>query len=302
LLAPLTKTLTNALLAALEQALSDAPDREPELIDRRAQTATIRARLADQVSTERLVAASQSGLARKSSDSADHLALERRIDPGLKLATMGYDLGLFEAQADHSDHAIMRMLGDRPLVLLVHTAGMAPEQRSEVAQGLDAIIDDVVAAAPDSAGDLFMRFHRHLRKVQMPGLGAVAVLVDHDGERVCVSCCGTPPPCLFQDRADGLRLQQVGYRDPELGGSEMTCRETWVDLEPGAGLAVISPGSLRATDGEGTAFDMPHVAASIILNADLSAQELAEAVGEDIDHHAEGQLRNDATVLILKRK
>ena len=287
-----------ALLAAIDAALAECEDRPPRLVDHSAQTATIRQRLSDHVSTEQFAAAEAQG--KSITPSHEHVALERRVDPAQRLAELGLQLGLFEARADNADHLALRMLGDRPLLLLVHTAGVDPDLRSEVIQGLDAIIDDLVAAAPDSTGELFARFHRHLRKAGLPELSAIAVMCSGEGE-ACISIAGTQPPCRFGDPTRTLDLQQVGYRDGPLGAHERSSRESWIDLPVGGGLAIFSPGTMEASDGEGTAFDLPHLASSLVLNADLSAQDMADAVGEDVDHHAEGQLERDATIVVLKR-
>ena len=153
--------------------------------------------------------------------------------------------------------------------------------------------------------------------------GDVASIVSHANEVVCadidpdsfVTFCmaelasdlrslrlanaGHDPPLIL--RAATRELEQMDVGALAMGiESTVTYREQRIALNPGDTVAFYTDGFTEARNPEGEQFTLAHVKDGLLEFQDLPAQQLADALFEQIEAYAAGTLNDDATILVIR--
>ncbi|MGB2875156.1 MAG: SpoIIE family protein phosphatase [Gaiellaceae bacterium] len=190
----------------------------------------------------------------------------------------------------------------------------------ELADGrLAVVLGDVTGHGIDAAADMAMAkfvFRSLAREHPEPGdfLAAANEIVlgeigagkfitllyltadPRSGELACASA-GHPPPRVF---GAGEAPEPLAVTGLALGVEPSQSYETArVRLEPGAGVVLYTDGLLEARR-EGELYGEERLDAALTRHAELSAQELAQALVDDCRAFA-GELGDDLAVVVLKR-
>lgn len=126
---------------------------------------------------------------------------------------------------------------------------------------------------------------------------------DEDAEPRIV-CCGHPPPLVLRDR--GATFLDAIPAAPPLGLLDLTgrtCpRPVPLLLLPGETALFYTDGVTEARDGAGAVYPLPARAAAIAAELALEPGigELPARLAADLLAHAQGDLRDDATLMCLR--
>ncbi len=111
---------------------------------------------------------------------------------------------------------------------------------------------------------------------------------------------GHEPPLLYRHAANQVRTMDV--HDIVLGvNNETSYKEEQASLGPGDIALLYTDGLTEATDANGELFTIERLKKELLRRADLPAQLLAETIFENVKQYASGELRDDATILVIRR-
>ncbi len=159
------------------------------------------------------------------------------------------------------------------------------------ALGSDALASIVKHAnavvAQDLSDDAFITFL----------LGAI----DPQSGALRVVNAGHEPPMVLREGSDVVEMMEV--HEIVLGidaATEYVQQET--QLGVGDIALLYTDGLTEATNSRGELFTMERLAQTLLAQRTKNAQELADAVFESVKDHSGQALRDDATVLVLRRR
>ena len=116
-----------------------------------------------------------------------------------------------------------------------------------------------------------------------------------------VSNAGHEPPLLL--RAGSLNVEAIDAGGIVLGVDlNATFSEAECDLAAGDIVVIYTDGLTEATNTRGEMYTISRLAEDILRNRSLGAAELAETVFATVQQFATGELKDDATILAIKRR
>ncbi len=111
---------------------------------------------------------------------------------------------------------------------------------------------------------------------------------------------GHEPPLLLRARSEKVETLDahgviLGIQ-PDAEFAEAACR-----LEPGDLLVVYTDGLTEATNERGELYTIERLSQDLVEKRDRGAQDVAESVFETVRRYAAGEMRDDATILVMRR-
>ncbi len=111
---------------------------------------------------------------------------------------------------------------------------------------------------------------------------------------------GHEPPLVL--RAESARVTTIDAHGMVLGiDVSATFNETECELAPGDIVVIYTDGLTEATNERGEMYTIERLCEDIVRNRDLNAAELANTIFETVREFATGELKDDATILVIKR-
>jgi sigma-B regulation protein RsbU (phosphoserine phosphatase) len=122
---------------------------------------------------------------------------------------------------------------------------------------------------------------------------------DADRHSLRITNAGHEPPLLLRhDAADVETLNVTGIIlgvEPSATFEEAECR-----LAPGDLVVTYTDGLTEATNVRGELYTIARLAEDLVEKRRRHAQEIADGMFEEVRRHAAGELRDDATILVLR--
>lgn len=102
-------------------------------------------------------------------------------------------------------------------------------------------------------------------------------------------------------RRDGASVEVVESHGIVLGvDADAAYRELVVPIEPGDTIVFYTDGLTEATNQRGELYTIDRLCDDIVASRDAGAQALADSVFDTVHAFAEGELRDDSTILVLR--
>jgi sigma-B regulation protein RsbU (phosphoserine phosphatase) len=111
---------------------------------------------------------------------------------------------------------------------------------------------------------------------------------------------GHEPPLLY--RRISNQVQTMDVHDIVLGIDKQTFyKEEQTVLAAGDVAVFYTDGLTEATNSKGELFTIERLKQELLKRADQPAQQIAETIFEKVKEYASGPLRDDATILVIRR-
>jgi sigma-B regulation protein RsbU (phosphoserine phosphatase) len=125
-------------------------------------------------------------------------------------------------------------------------------------------------------------------------------VLDAETGAMRVANAGHEPPLVL--RAGASQIEAIAVHGIVLGVDHTSSyRDVRCELAPGDLAVIYTDGLTEATNKRGEMYTIERLSDEIVRRRDESAGELAQALFETIRDFADGELKDDATILVVKR-
>ena len=279
------------LRADIEAALKECPDLAPlHQQESHHSTKTIREKLA----TNRY----QRPGARTHKRSPSQ-ALMRKDSIEASLAKAGLEVATYTAHIKGNDlYALRRWSDSHALLVLLSINDVTDEDIAHV----DDALDEIDPISNRAANQVLERLHAHVTPHLQRDFAAAAITIDLLGGTINLAYAGMAPALTCNPHEQMLSLRSLGTANERLGSrNSVEIGNIRTALEPGACLVLTTPGVQNTMDADGNPYTRRTFGADLLRLADLPPDALAESLSAQLDAFSGGDLKQDATFLVIHR-
>jgi Stage II sporulation protein E (SpoIIE) len=218
----------------------------------------------------------------------------------------GYDIAVhFKPHSGVSGdfYEVIRMKNGHIMFVIGDVSGHGMQAALVVATALKTL--RFLARQTNNMCNLLIQFNDEIRTDLLPGQFITLFSAELDPVSGSLSCvrAGHHSGLLLSANSDTV-LQKVGKTGMAIGlaAGPIFAGSVHVDvvhLQPGDVLMQYTDGLTEAMDSGGNQFGELQLYSSFFAHADLSAQDLVDAIAVDVVSHVQGQLDDDLTIFAL---
>jgi len=123
-------------------------------------------------------------------------------------------------------------------------------------------------------------------------------IVDGASKRLTYTNCGHNQPVLVRENGDAVRLGQGGPAFARLM-RDLPYKQEQLDLDPGDRLVLFTDGVSEAEDRSGEQFGEERLESLVVEHRGASATDLEQILTDVVVEHADGELQDDLTLVVL---